>query len=204
MDFISVGDPKLGIRIYENAIKTSQKPIDVIEKSIESHIHDLIKWSPALVGYSQSMPTYRNCWDCKLDAITVNTMGDECSEFKTMYNEISLSIGECVENYSQDYGLGLRYMEAINFVKYENGEFFQSHSDHGFSYVCTVSSIAYLNENFKGGGLYFNHLDQFIQPKEGSIVVFPSAFIYKHESLPILSETKYAAVTMFDYSDKFH
>ncbi|MFZ9848652.1 MAG: 2OG-Fe(II) oxygenase [Chitinophagaceae bacterium] len=204
MKHISIGDPKIGIRVYENAIKTSQNTIDIIEKSIQSRIHASIKWSPALVGYSQQMVDYRNCWDCKLDAKTVSAMGDECSEFKNMYNEISMSIGECIEDYSQQYSLGLQYMEAINFVKYGVGEFFKAHSDHGFSYICTVSSIAYFNENFEGGELYFNHIDETIKPKEGSIVVFPSTFIYMHASLPVTSGTKYSAVTMFDYNDKFH
>jgi len=204
MEYISIGDPKIGIRVYENAIKTSQKPIEIIEKSIQSNIHPLIQWSPALVGYSQAMPTYRNCWDCKLDAKMVSAMNDECFEFKTMFSEISMSIGECVENYSQQYNLGLQYMEAINFVKYDVGEFFKTHSDHGFSYVCTVSSIAYFNENFEGGELYFNYVNETIKPKEGRIVVFPSNFIYSHASLPVKSGVKYSAVTMFDYNDTNH
>jgi len=41
-------------------------------------------------------------------------------------------------------------------------------------------------------------------PRAGDVVVFPSAFIYSHASLPVRSGVKYSAVTMFDYSDAAH
>ena len=95
-------------------------------------------------------------------------------------------------------------MEAVNFVKYGVGEHFDVHADHGFSYTCTVSSVAYLNDGYEGGELWFNHLDQTIVPKAGDIVICPSTFIYSHASLPVKSGVKYSAVTMFDYSDANH
>ena len=95
-------------------------------------------------------------------------------------------------------------MEAVNFVKYSAGEHFGSHSDHGHSYVCTVSSVAYLNDGYEGGELYFEHLGKKIKPEFGDIVIFPSTFIYKHAALQVTSGIKYSAVTMFDYNDSCH
>ena len=34
MDYVDVGDPKFGLRVYKNAIKTSQPIIETINKSI--------------------------------------------------------------------------------------------------------------------------------------------------------------------------
>lgn len=96
------------------------------------------------------------------------------------------------------------YMEAINFVKYGPNEHFSAHSDHGFSYVCTVSSVMYLNDDYEGGELEFTKLGFKIKPEAGDIVVFPSTYIFTHASLPVISGTKYSAVTMFDYNDKWH
>jgi predicted 2-oxoglutarate/Fe(II)-dependent dioxygenase YbiX len=98
----------------------------------------------------------------------------------------------------------MEYMEAINFVRYGEGQHFDVHSDHGFSYTCTVSSVMYLNDDYDGGELYFPFLGINLKPKAGDIVLFPSTYIYSHAALPVTNGTKYSAVTMFDYNDKNH
>jgi hypothetical protein len=67
-----------------------------------------------------------------------------------------------------------------------------------------VSSLAYLNDDYEGGELYFPHLGFKIKPKAGDIIFFPSNYIYSHGSAPIISGNKYVAVTMFDYNDRTH
>ena len=182
MDYVDIGDPKFGLRIYKNAVKTSKPIIETIDESISDSQNSSLIWSKALVGHNQAMPNYRNCWDCKLQPQFVESLGEEYNDFKTIYSELVLSIALCVEDYSKKYNLDLRYMEAVNFVKYDVGEHFDVHADHGFSYTCTVSSVA----------------------KAGDIVICPSTFIYSHASLPVKSGVKYSAVTMFDYSDANH
>ena len=98
----------------------------------------------------------------------------------------------------------MQYQEAINFVRYGAGQHFSVHADAGFSYTCTVSSVVYLNDNYTGGGLFFPYLNYTYQPSAGDIVFFPSTFLYAHAALPVEDGIKYAAVTMFDYNDRFH
>jgi hypothetical protein len=62
----------------------------------------------------------------------------------------------------------------------------------------------YLNDDYEGGELWFPYLDIKFKPTYGDIVMFPSTYIYAHASLPVTRGTKYAAVTMFDYNDRFH
>ncbi len=204
MNYIDVGDPKFGLRVYKNAIKTSLPIIETINKSIVNSLDSPLVWLRALVGHKQAMLDYRSCWDCKLNPQTVEMLGEKYSNFKSLYSELVLSIALCVEDYSKKYNLNLGYMEAVNFIKYGVGEHFDVHSDHGFSYTCTVSTVAYLNDDYEGGELWFKHLDQKIKPEAGDIVVFPSTFIYAHASLPVKSGVKYSAVTMFDYNDNNH
>lgn len=204
MNYIDVGDPKFGLRVYKNAIKTSLPIIETINKSIVNSLDSSLIWSRALVGRNQSMLDYRNCWDCKLNPQAVEMLGEKYNNFKSLYSELVLSIALCVEDYSKKYNLNLGYMEAVNFVKYGVGEHFDVHSDHGFSYTCTVSSVAYLNDDYDGGELWFNNLDQTIIPQTGDVVICPSTFIYSHASLPVKSGIKYSAVTMFDYNDTNH
>lgn len=204
LNYRNVGNESFGIRVYEKAISNCGQILNTITDSIDNNLHAVLKWSQAMVGYNVVMTDYRNCWDCKLGSEVVDSLNQQCNEFKSAYNSVVMSIGLCVEHYSQSYGLNMDYMEAVNFVKYGIGEHFDVHSDHGFSYVCTVSTVAYLNDDYEGGELWFKYLDQKIKPDAGDIVVFPSTFIYAHASLPVKSGIKYSAVTMFDYNDNAH
>ena len=204
VDVASIDDPRFGVRVYKNAINNCNEVTQNIVSAIDKNIDPILGWNQAMVGYNVIMPDYRNCWDCKLGPSAVDSMNQKSESFKSAYNSVVMSIGSCVEDYCQPYGLNMSYMEAVNFVKYGVGEHFDVHSDHGFSYICTVSTVAYLNDDYEGGELWFKHLDKKIKPEAGDIVVFPSTFIYAHASLPIKSGIKYSAVTMFDYNDKAH
>jgi len=204
MDYASVGDPRLGIRLYGGSLRTSRPIVETIETYVGRQKNSTLIWSKALVGYQQEMPDHRNCWDCKLTPQAVESLPLDYEEFKTAYSEVVMSVAGCVEDYTRNYGIEMTYMEAVNFVKYGVGEHFGAHSDHGFSYVCTVSTVAFLNDGYEGGELRFDRLEQTIVPRTGDIVVFPSAFVYSHASLPVRSGVKYSAVTMFDYSDAAH
>jgi predicted 2-oxoglutarate/Fe(II)-dependent dioxygenase YbiX len=203
-NYYHLGAEELGVRVYEDAIPNCSDILKTIVSSVDANAHETLKWNQAMVGHNQLIPDYRNCWDCKLSPNLVDGMGEKHNDFKKAYSEIAISIGSCVEDYLKKYNINLEYMEAVNFVKYGVGEHFDVHSDHGFSYTCTVSTVAYLNDSYEGGALWFNHLDQKIKAKTGDIVVFPSTFIYSHASLPVKSGVKYSAVTMFDYNDSNH
>lgn len=60
----------------------------------------------------------------------------------------------------------MEFMEAINFVKYGKDQHFAVHTDHGFSYTCTVSSIAYFNDDYEGGELWFPYLNIAFKPQK--------------------------------------
>jgi len=126
------------------------------------------------------------------------------SDLKNIYNDIDERLKVCLQHYCSMYNLTLDYQEAVNFVRYGQGQHFGVHSDHGFSYVCTVSTVMYLNDGYKGGGLWFPYLNYTYQPQEGDVVLFPSNFLYSHAALPVEEGIKYSAVTMFDYNDRVH
>jgi predicted 2-oxoglutarate/Fe(II)-dependent dioxygenase YbiX len=78
------------------------------------------------------------------------------------------------------------------------------HHDHGFSYNCTVSLVAYLNDDYEGGELYFRLQGLNIKPKAGDLYIFPSTYMYPHQAKVVHKGTKYSIVTMLDYSAKYH
>jgi predicted 2-oxoglutarate/Fe(II)-dependent dioxygenase YbiX len=202
---VVVKNPALGVYIYKNTLSKEMNLVSRLEKVIEENQDEWFKWSEAKVGDYQTMKDYRDCVDFKVrkSDLEINPKIKN-SDLKTIYNEIDERLQECLKNYSAKFNINMQYQEAVNFVRYGKGQHFAAHSDHGFSYVCTVSSVMYLNDDYVGGGLYFPHLNYTYQPQEGDIVFFPSTFLFMHAALPVEEGVKYAAVTMFDYNNRFH
>jgi Rps23 Pro-64 3,4-dihydroxylase Tpa1-like proline 4-hydroxylase len=207
MKVVPIGDPSLGILLYKNMLPKELGLVSRIEETIKLGSQDsegIFKWSPAMVGDGEVYPDYRDCFDLKIGERQALLLTQKYRDFTKLFFEIKNNLDECIKDYQKKYNIVMEYMEAINFVKYGPGQHFQTHADHGFSYICTVSSVMYLNDEYEGGELYFPNFDLIIKPEYGDIVLFPSTFIYSHAALPVKSGTKYAAVTMFDYNDRAH
>jgi prolyl 4-hydroxylase len=204
MNFEYIGDRKFGIIAYRNALGKELRLPERLEETIGNSTQAPFMWMDALVGYGQKMPEYRDCVDCKISNEHIKHLPDEFSEMKNIYEDTKNGLIPCLQDYQSKYNISMNFMEAINYVRYRENQHFNVHSDHGFSYVCTVSSVMYLNDEYEGGELWFPYLEMSFKPTYGDIILFPSTFIYAHASKPVTKGTKYAAVTMFDYNDTFH
>jgi hypothetical protein len=203
-----------GIFCYKGVIK---KEIDVVNRlenvlGSVSNYGELSEegkryhWHPAYVGYQQLMPDYRDCVDFKFKKsdIALDTSEDSIklqSLWQDLY-DVKLPV---VEDYSRMHNINnLQYWEAFNFIKYGPGQHFMEHHDHGFSYNCTVSLVAYPNDDYEGGELFFRLQNLKIKPDAGDLFVFPSNFMYPHQAMPVHSGIKHSIVTMLDYNKKYH
>lgn len=197
--------PGSGIWVYRDVLP---KELNIIER-LESVLHDPTnnyKYEEAMVGYAMKMPEYRDCVDFKYKksdliqdtspaGLALHQLADE-----TVFRQM-----QAVKDYTRRYNIGeLRYWEATNYVRYGEGQHFQEHHDHGYSYNCVVSVVSFPNDDYEGGELYFRLQGVTVKAKAGETYIFPSNFMYPHRAMPVKSGVKYSMVTMLDYSDKFH
>ena len=89
--------------------------------------------------------------------------------------------------------------------KYFKGQHMDPHSDL-IRNICgegipVLSTIVMLNDNYKGGELLFN-----LKPEnkkvsyklnKGSIIIWPSTFLYEHEVTPVIEGERISMVTWF-------
>ncbi len=201
---ITVNDLGQGIYVYSNVLPRDLNIPERIEASLKNN--PTFQWQPAYVGYQELMPEYRDCVDFKFKK--TDLYNDNSQEYKDLSDIWDVCYEKqkiAVDHYAAVFGVhDLRYWEAFNFIRYNEGQHFQYHHDHGFSYNCTVSLVAYLNDDYDGGGLHFKQQDIMYKPKAGDLVIFPSNFMYPHRAMPVEKGTKYSLVTMLDYSDKYH
>jgi hypothetical protein len=194
-----------GIFVYHDVLPKDMNIIERLEEVLSSK-SNYYNYMEARVGYGMKMPEYRDCYDFKFkktDIMHDPSMSSQKLQelWQDLYDRKLLA----VKNYSRNFNVGeLRYWEAMNFVKYGPGQHFQEHTDHGYSYNCVVSLVAYPNDDYVGGELEFRLQELKVKPRAGDLFIFPSNFMYPHKSLPVESGTKHSIVTMLDYSDKYH
>lgn len=197
--------PGSGIWVYHDVLPKNMNIIDRLESVLGDPTNDY-SYQDALVGYGVKMPEYRDCFDFKYkksDIAEDQSAGGKA--LAELWDETHARQLQVVKEYTRRYNIGeLRYWEATNFIKYGPGQHFQEHHDHGFSYNCVVSLVAFPNDDYEGGELFFRLQGITIKPKAGDVYIFPSNFMYPHRAMPVKSGTKYSMVTMLDYSDKYH
>jgi hypothetical protein len=204
LDEIIVSNPALGINVYRNAIPkdSCKKTISTLEKVLNST--GPYSWQPANVTESDDpLLEARYCVDFKIGQKNLGEVNQYNKKLYELHEDIFQYVYKCSVDYGRYWGVGLNYFEVFNFVRYESpGQHFNIHADHGPAYVTTISAVAYLNDDYEGGELYFPRFNLTIKPEAGDIVFFPSTFIYEHSSEPMISGTKYSVVIMTDYNSR--
>ena len=186
-----------GVWVYRNVIK---KELD-IQNRLENVIQNYnLNWNEATVGHKQKIPEYRDCFDFKIRKLE----GRPLEVVDDIWQDAYDAQLPAVTDYCKMYNIEMNYWEAMNIVKYGPGQHFQEHADHGWSYVCTVSLVAYPNDDYEGGELNFGKLGISFKPKAGDLYIFPSTYLFSHRAMPVTSGTKYSVVTMLDYNEKAH
>ena len=200
-----IDDLGSGILVYRNTVKKDLNIIDRVTSILNDDPNQFPAWQPAYVGYQQLMPEYRDCNDFKFKKSDIQDNWPFAKELQDIWQDCYDAQKPAVDDYCQKFNImELRYWEAFNFIRYKTGQHFMEHSDHGYSYNCTVSLVTYLNDDYEGGGLNFRLQNLTYKPNAGDTVIFPSNYMYPHQALPVTSGIKYSLVTMLDYSDKFH
>lgn len=201
---VTASNPALGIIVYNNAL--SKDLCEEIIKTLEGNLNGQTryKWTPAMVTEADdALDSARKCVDFKVNSKGLGPKDSQNSELYKMHEDTFNQIRPMADDYGRYWGVGIGFYEAFNFVKYEGaGTHFKIHADHGPAYVTTISIVAYVNDDYEGGELYFPRFDLTIKPKTGDVVIFPSTYIYEHASNDMIQGTKYSIVIMTDYNDR--
>lgn len=80
---------------------------------------------------------------------------------------------------------------TMHLLKYDKSGHLPAHQDQGIS-SRVLSVLLYLNDDYEGGEIEFKHSGIKFKPKAGSVLFFPSNFLYVHEVYPVTKGPRYA------------
>ena len=89
------------------------------------------------------------------------------------------------------------YSDILQIVRWQPGMYMRPHADnanpdgspHGMPWR-NFAAIAYINDDYEGGELYFTALNMAIKPKRGMFVAFTGGFHHEHAVLRVKSGTR--------------
>ena len=94
--------------------------------------------------------------------------------------------------------MGSSKINQIDLLKYNSGGKYEIHTDHYTNSPRHLSIIINLNDDYEGGDLIFTDQKEKevkrLKLNKGSIVFFPSNFLYPHSIKPITKGTRYSIV----------
>lgn len=192
-----------GVWVYRDVLTKDLDLINRLEQAL-SGSNGAYTWQEATVGYREKMPEYRDCVDFKIKKLDYPNKDKGQIILDEIWQDAHDAQSPAVQDYCARYNIQMNYWEAMNFIRYGEGQHFQEHADHGYSYYCTLSMVGYLNDDYEEGGLNFGKLGLDIKPRAGDLYLFPSTYLFSHRAMPVKSGIKYSVVTMLDYNDKAH
>lgn len=123
------------------------------------------------------------------------------------YNQLMDILWKSIQRYVSELNFswypGWNGYSHINFNRYssKNKAKMREHCDHIHSLfegekrgIPVLSIVGLLNDNFKGGE-FIMFQDKEYKLKEGSLLIFPSIFLYPHRVEPVTKGTRYSLVS---------
>lgn len=195
---VTITELAKGIVRYDNVFD-AEDLIQIIEKEA-SKDWPYLSWAPSATGNS-SISEYRTSYQMEIgillnqDVVSGHRLYRASELWKNMFSAIDGQVFE----YRGRYSLGLSSDEGYRVLKYSNGSEYHEHIDWHPENDRQISVVGWLNDDYEGGELYFKHFDLTVKPKAGSLVIFPSNFLYLHAALPVgetnKHDIKYSFVT---------
>lgn len=193
----------LGLVYYKNIVKDPENLIKIIEEldkkitktpqSIEST--SARPWTPW--QYNKGNETLQFCLQKFIPQVSDIGLDDIYrDEQLTISSELFGALEKTLLHYSSVlYPFAEKNIKSrertMHLLKYENDGYLPAHQDQGVS-TRVLSVLLYLNNDYEGGEITFQNSNITLKPDPGSILFFPSNFLYVHEVAPITKGPRYA------------
>lgn len=177
------------IKVFDNVIDPN-----LCDRIIEEYRDDN-NWQSAQVGGANIVnESIRRVTSIKLDD-PYNIHKDFEKRYKLTY-DLSEAIFFAIQKYKQIApSMNADENSGYDLLRYQVGDFYKEHTDSFVSNPRHVSCSFHLNDDYEGGEFAFFNREFKIKAKKGSVVMFPSTFMFPHEILPVTKGTRFSIIT---------
>ena len=201
-----------GIVVFEDLLSQEDLQkinLDLIEKSIEPQGYNKIQDKSFMEGGhyipEEDLITMPIRYIKNIQSLSfVQDINQAMHRAAVEYCKLFPVAAECITDYS-----------GMHFVKYLPKGIMGPHSDVALGYKPdsieanstvaignTLTASLLLNNDFSGGGIYFNNWDIEVNPKAGSALFYPSNYIGAHEVREITSGFRWIYLAFYSHGDR--
>lgn len=170
-------------------------PEELCDRILEEY-HDCIFWTPSSVGNGNVDDQIRNC---DIINITENIVLQKNFDVRKKLDEdFYICASTAINEYRKLFPeVASEIDTGYNLLRYKEGQFYTQHTDSFKSQQRSVSCSFLLNDDYEGGEFAFFDREIIIRGGKGSIVMFPTNFMFPHEIMPVTSGTRYSIITWY-------
>jgi Rps23 Pro-64 3,4-dihydroxylase Tpa1-like proline 4-hydroxylase len=153
-------------------------------------------WTPSRTGDGNVSDQIRNC-----DVINISediVIQKNFDIRKKIDEDMFQSASKVLSEYRDRFPtIGADIDTGYGLLRYNKGQFYVQHTDSFKTQQRALSCSFLLNDEYEGGEFAFFDREIMIRGSKGSVIVFPSNFMYPHEILPVTSGTRYSIITWY-------
>lgn len=176
------------IKIFDNAVDPN-----FCDYLLDEYVND--KWTHTLTGSGHD-PNARNC------SVIPISHQEFISKNPEKRQEIDQYLFDTIHKYLEEYGkcfpetdLEIQEDSGYELLKYDEGQFYVQHTDSFKTSPRALTVIISMNDDYNGGEFCFFDRELVYKLKKGSILMFPSNFMYPHEIKEVTKGTRYSIIT---------
>lgn len=189
-----------GIGVAKLPSNVRNECFSIVKDSIDDFlVHGAVSKLNTDGSYSSVVDlSIRNCYSFGLNFFTGCHEDDPSTKLRALLDSTLPSV---IKKFTSHYGMHelLKNHDWI-VLKYDKSNFFKNHIDDGPVFSRTLSVLIYLNDEYTGGELVFDNFDVSYRPSAGDVVMFSSAFPYRHRVEEITDGVRYVIVNWYSYA----
>jgi hypothetical protein len=117
---------------------------------------------------------------------------------KNLDNEIFAGANNAIRLYNKKFPMcNIEQDSGYDLLKYEVGQHYIQHVDSFKDHPREISCSFALNDDYEGGEFTLFGRKLKYKLKKGSVLMFPSNFMYPHEIMPVTKGTRWSIITWF-------
>lgn len=185
------------IKVYDGIIDQ-----DTCDNIIAEYMHSN-EWKLGQVGKKNGYVTDTTVRNCNFIKISTKSSIDINHPIRKKIDSFLFEkAGHAISKYYNDAWCdSLKHISTdsgYTLLRYKEGGFYKQHTDSAKLALRSVSMSFNLNDDYEGGEFAFFDRELIFNLKKGSVIVFPSNFMYPHEIMPVTKGTRYSVVTWFN------
>ncbi|HIG28857.1 MAG TPA: hypothetical protein EYQ50_14085 [Verrucomicrobiales bacterium] len=194
-------NPSPGIFIYEDFYPQASDLLAVV-KEIAGWEYSAVPWMNSTHGDGTrggpkpAADGYRNCVESTVFNVFQFAdedhapLREELREYQTALNLVTSEI-------NTSYGVGFKGDEGLKVLRYEKDIEYEVRVDPNLHNARLLTAHMFLNDDFTGGQIEFPYHDITVQPKAGTLVVFPPSWSYSFTAHSVEDGEKHVLLTWY-------